>query len=272
MMSKILRNLPYWISFKEEVPLIQSRLSVTKVAYLLCRFWPLVTHPIVIWVDTLDHSNDFCDRMFRVPLIIFIINFALASAMLSIRLYAFTRCNRKVAATAAMTLSGVCIYQIYTIAEKLSHVPTGKCYPIGKNPASGRYRAGYFFAPVLFDCNVVIIFLIYLIENRLRYTTYSGVLVPWGVLLPNVLACRLMLSMRRAVSNAVNETTPEWSGFNADQSKSTRLVFALVPIQTTDEASQLEDGIATPDGKTTRQEPLDIRQDTELVPSVSPRD
>ncbi|KAH7103585.1 hypothetical protein BKA62DRAFT_828309 [Auriculariales sp. MPI-PUGE-AT-0066] len=293
----------------EEVPLIRARISVTKVAYLLCRFWPLIMHPITTWVYSFTHTVDFCDRMFRVPPIIFTVNFALASVVLSIRLYAFTRCNRKVAVTTAATLSGVCIYKLYIIAEKLTHAPMGKCYPIEKNPASSRYRAGYIVAPVLFDCSIVIMFFIYALRTldysfsngrltrrllregflaflaittinlancamgyQKRYITYSNVLVPWGVLLPNVVACRLMLSMRRAVENAVNETTAQWSGYDADQSNSTRVVFALIPVQTIGNASQLEDGTVTHDGNEGRRAPFDTRQETEPISSTHTRD
>jgi len=49
-------------------------LSPAKVGYTLCRYWPLLTHPVTLWVQAFDHGSDFCQRHFKLPLYLIVLN------------------------------------------------------------------------------------------------------------------------------------------------------------------------------------------------------
>lgn len=51
-----------------------------KAAYAFCRYWPILTYPIIIWVQGYDHDRALCEKIFRIPMLIAIPNFASAAS------------------------------------------------------------------------------------------------------------------------------------------------------------------------------------------------
>ncbi|KAH7103556.1 hypothetical protein BKA62DRAFT_45430 [Auriculariales sp. MPI-PUGE-AT-0066] len=215
--------------------LTSSGVSPAKIAYAICRFWPLFAHPIVLWVQAFDHSHDFCERMFRVPLYLVAINFAAAASVLAIRLYAFTGGRRPIAVFLALGISIVTIYQFWVVSTQILLIPFGTgCYPGDKNE-NIRNLAGLFFSNLVYDIFATSIFAVHALTTfkfKLSLTSgftrhflregfsyfiaisliniansaasfqkinvsYSGVVTGLSMLIPNILACRLVINMRR---------------------------------------------------------------------------
>ncbi|KAH7104708.1 hypothetical protein BKA62DRAFT_475130 [Auriculariales sp. MPI-PUGE-AT-0066] len=227
----------WFLCIKDEVTLLQTAgVPPAKAAYFLCRYWPLVAHPVILWIQGFDHSRDFCERHFRMPLYIVIVNFALAASILTIRIYAFSGYNRAVVITLGLCLAAVASYQIWVVATQIMLVSEGSgCYPV-EPQTHFQFLSGYFFSPLIFDIIAMMFFLaravsvftfkpslasdltkrflgegfayfiaislINFANSAMSFQTatvaYSGVVVPLSMLLPNILACRLVINLRSA--------------------------------------------------------------------------
>ncbi|KAF8072073.1 hypothetical protein FPV67DRAFT_917925 [Lyophyllum atratum] len=80
-----------WVaSFDDEWVLIhRARWSSVKIAYLCCRYYPLLTWPFYIWAFVGNHEAELCSRIVR-PLYFFMIPYQLApQVVMVIRAWAF---------------------------------------------------------------------------------------------------------------------------------------------------------------------------------------
>ncbi|KZW03061.1 hypothetical protein EXIGLDRAFT_828817 [Exidia glandulosa HHB12029] len=222
--------------------------SPAKVTYLLSRYWPLIAHIVTMWVQITDHPVDVCARTFKAALFVVIPSFAFAASVLTARIYAFTGCNRAIAGGLAACMLVVSTYQTWALVTQVTLVPFGDgCYPVERPGSSAKHLSGFFFAPLVFDsdclataifacCAVTILkfrfaqastFTRVFIREGAAYfvaisavnltnaamsfqpnVAISGVIVPLSMLFPNILACRLVLNLRSAVSESANLNPP----------------------------------------------------------------
>ncbi|KAF7307150.1 hypothetical protein MIND_00508400 [Mycena indigotica] len=133
----------------------------------LCRPFPVVSvsslpatskHLMSFTPDcfVLDHSREFCEKLFRAPVAIALWNQVGAEAVLLIRTYAFFNRNIYILWFLVSALSGVVAYQLYVASDQMLLLPffkppfdQGPCFPMSK-PHSA-HLLGFFIAPLAFD-------------------------------------------------------------------------------------------------------------------------
>ncbi|KZW03080.1 hypothetical protein EXIGLDRAFT_320175 [Exidia glandulosa HHB12029] len=224
--------------------LLHSSITRGKLAYIFCRYWPLLTYPITMWVQVLDHDPTICEKIYRIPMFLAIPNLAAAAGILILRIYAFTGGKRSVLVLLLSCLVSVMAFQVFVAVSrsKLIGLPIG-CYPV--DTGSAKYLSGYFMAPLLFDCITTATFAFYAVrqtsvswsemgtfsqvfirEGACYFLAISSinivngamnfqpnvpmatVAVPLSLLLANLLACRLVLNLRSAVAEGQDSLHP----------------------------------------------------------------
>ncbi|EJD35435.1 hypothetical protein AURDEDRAFT_175462 [Auricularia subglabra TFB-10046 SS5] len=269
------------ICLEHEVDFVfRDRLSRAKVAYVFCRYWPLLTYPIIIWIQGYDHDRAICAKVFRIPMIIAIPNFASAASILILRIFAFTGGSHYVTTFLTLCFVGVVAYQTWVGAVEAILIPFGNgCYPV--NPAEAKYLSGYFLSSLLWDCIATFIFGIYALKMRLKWSEatamtrifisegalyfvaisavnlingafnlqprvlMSGTMIPMGMLLPNILACRLVINLRRKVGPRTTRSVENAStrmGFQHNRAPSRQIAaddYSLTTIVIGDDAGRL---------------------------------
>ncbi|KAH7102969.1 hypothetical protein BKA62DRAFT_698165 [Auriculariales sp. MPI-PUGE-AT-0066] len=221
------------LCFEDEIDLLTQGGSWRgKLAYLFCRYYPLLTYPITMWIQMNDHNPELCSHIFSVPMFLIILNLAGAASILILRIYAFTGGKISVVWFLCACLAAVATFQAYVAGAKSSLIPLPiGCYPVDNGPL--KYLSGYFLSALLFDCVVTGTFITFTItkmhtsfssmtdftkmfirEGAIYFLAISAiniinayfnyqpnilmatVNVPMSLLLPNVLACRLVINLR----------------------------------------------------------------------------
>ncbi|KAF7302753.1 hypothetical protein HMN09_00910300 [Mycena chlorophos] len=140
------------ISLPREVRFIwRTHWTPVKAAYLFCRYW---CSDSLLDCFVLDHSLEFCEKYFRVPVALALWNQVGSESVLLIRTYAFFNRNIYVLWLLISALSGVVAYQIYVDSAQMLLLPffkppfdKGPCFPRSK-PHSA-HLLGFFVGPVL---------------------------------------------------------------------------------------------------------------------------
>ncbi|EJD49484.1 hypothetical protein AURDEDRAFT_161590 [Auricularia subglabra TFB-10046 SS5] len=226
------------LCFNREQQFILSRgISQAKIAYTLCRYWPLVAHPIIIWVTVVDHEadRDFCRRTIRLPMILQIGNFVGVGSILILRVHAFIGGILWITWFLVACLLGDVAYQLWVSIAKTGYDPNVGCHPV--NVGKAKHMGGYITAPLLFDSIAFTLTMLYAFQGtpkgtwRLRGSFYTriflrdgiayfvaimivhgvnvvlnsqpdealrGASIPSSLILPNIMACRLFLHLRHA--------------------------------------------------------------------------
>ncbi|KZV90492.1 hypothetical protein EXIGLDRAFT_837741 [Exidia glandulosa HHB12029] len=226
------------LCFGQEADFVfHSTRSAAKVAYICCRYWPLLAFPVNIWAQVVDHDHDLCERIFRIPMLIVVPHMGTAAAILILRIYALTGGNRAVAAVLIACFLVVAAYLVWVVfAVAVLNPLGGACVPV--EVGTTRHISGIFLGSLLLDCIITVTFLTCLIRmTKLKYTQMgyltrtfaregaayfvaisivnlvnvafnmqpyvplADVNVPWSIILPNLLACRLVLNLRYAASS-----------------------------------------------------------------------
>ncbi|KZV97940.1 hypothetical protein EXIGLDRAFT_763983 [Exidia glandulosa HHB12029] len=165
--------------------------------------------------------------------------FSGAAGVLIVRLYAFTGSNRRIAGFMLCCIAAVLSYQLWVVSSQIKIVEgPPACFPVDK-PKAVRALSGFFLAPLLFDVTATSIFVyhgrrtnlrlselsgavrVFIKEGALYFIAistinlinavlnfqgqkeYSGLAVPFHMIMPNVLACRLVINLR----SSTHETT-----------------------------------------------------------------
>ncbi|KAH7103558.1 hypothetical protein BKA62DRAFT_45477 [Auriculariales sp. MPI-PUGE-AT-0066] len=241
------------LCFADEVDFLSTPgISIAKVVYTLCRYWPIITHPISLYIEYLPHGALFCPAHSKIPLYLGIINLGLAAAVLTLRLYAFTGCQRSIAIGLPLAALAVLAYQYWAVSSLFANSKIGPqtCFLTNVEQLSPKETlfaqnllGGYFLAPLSFDFLTLVIFIVHacrtldlrlnslplitglsrtFIQHGFVYffaisavntvntvlshkapTMYgcawlSNVCTVLTILLPNTLACRLVLELRNA--------------------------------------------------------------------------
>ncbi|EJD49443.1 hypothetical protein AURDEDRAFT_182963 [Auricularia subglabra TFB-10046 SS5] len=232
------------LCWEHEAELLKIRgIPPTKFAYVFCRYWPLLTYPLILWEQVAVSDRAECARIFQLPLFLVIVNFAAAASVLIVRVYAFTgsRITVAVGLTCAFLAAGA--YQVWAVATQIMlATPAPACFARVKHRSS-KALSLYFFAPFLFDLVATSVFI--LCAARIRFGTagsstavavfiregiayflaisvinlgnaamsfqtrvnISGTVVPFSMLLPNILACRLVINLRSSASKPIQGLT-----------------------------------------------------------------
>ncbi|KAH8992578.1 hypothetical protein EDB86DRAFT_3244383 [Lactarius hatsudake] len=271
------------ISLDQEVAFIYpAPWNVVKVAYLFCRYYPLVVAPFQFWGLFADHEQPVCEAYYRVLFACTVPTILSAQFIMMLRTYAFSGRNKIVLAVLSITILGLfsviiwVIYEHLTLSLMFFVVKRTGCFFISDQPdfvlvqgagavqgasspfvyyyhlgiISVRRRlslaitsaelAFYQIITALFDgLNMVIVFrhcirergtfgpigqsflrqgvLVYVITTLLNMLTIgtifsSRLLIAWfAYILPSVLACRLVLMLRRKASPTETELRIEYS-------------------------------------------------------------
>ncbi|TFK41707.1 hypothetical protein BDQ12DRAFT_393389 [Crucibulum laeve] len=259
LVTSMIRNIRYslcaaycvqifeWLSLLDnEVAYVhQHSWSLVTLAYVLCRYYPLVTWPAALWASLGDHRYEVCQwaiylQILSMPLVL------LPPAVMALRTYAFSERNVKVLiilSTLFALLTGMSIWNFCIDLKpppRLAFVFTGN--QLGENACGPDYseekmrvklvltQATLLFADlislciVLFYCHVhhgrtklakffiqqgAGAFLLICLLNGLAIGFYflpsmasSSIGLPFLLLLPNTIACRLILQLRQEGSPA----------------------------------------------------------------------
>ncbi|EJD49467.1 hypothetical protein AURDEDRAFT_112613 [Auricularia subglabra TFB-10046 SS5] len=223
-------------------------ISPAKVAYMVARYWPLLTHPITIWTQVAVTDHILCEKIFQIPLFLTIGNFLGAASVLIVRLYAFSGALISVAVGLTACLLAAIVFMFWVVATQIQLVPEAPaCFPEDKR-TSITALSGYFLSPFLFDLVATALFVVCIVGVRINVATssspvrvfvregafyfvaisavnltnaimsfqprilISGTVVPFSMLLPNILACRLVINLRSAVSDPVHGATAASTG------------------------------------------------------------
>ncbi|KAH7103557.1 hypothetical protein BKA62DRAFT_828291 [Auriculariales sp. MPI-PUGE-AT-0066] len=250
------------LCFADEIAFLSTPgVSAAKVLYVLCRYWPIITHPITLYIQRIPHGTFFCQAHSRIPLYLGVINLALAAGVLSLRLYAFTGCRRLVAGGLLAATVVVMAYQFWAVSTLFSSGPFGPrtCFLTDANKQSmedtlfaQNLLGGYFIAPMSFDILALGIFVAHAFRtldvqlksfplltglsrtflqqgfiyffaisainlanaalshqapNMYGCAWLSNVCTVLSILVPNVLACRMVLGLRSAAQRPMRGTS-----------------------------------------------------------------
>jgi hypothetical protein len=242
------------IQLDDEWTLIhQARWTSVKIAYLFCRYYPLLVFPVYLWAWLGDHSSELCQKIIH-PLYAFLVPFHLCpQGVILMRAYAFTGRNKFVLAillpaylafiTAFSWLLGsqfIYVKDLYFLFGTSAcfandkHAEDGPGFSYTRATRTGLVILGSFLLDSLMMSVVILhcirirstqgtlgrtflkqgagVFVvmsglnllvasIYLGRNR----QFDGVGTPFLMILGPVLACRLVLMLRRTVSPSESE-------------------------------------------------------------------
>ncbi|EJD49446.1 hypothetical protein AURDEDRAFT_161552 [Auricularia subglabra TFB-10046 SS5] len=213
------------------------------IAYVFCRYWPLLTYPLILWAQVAEADPAVCARVFQLPLFLAIINFAAAASVLIVRIYAFTGSRVTVASGLICVFLAAGLYQVWAVATQIKLVDGAPaCFPEDKDPSS-KALSFYFFAPFLFDLVATSVFIF--CAARIRFATagssaavtvfiregivyflaisainlgnaamsfqsrvhISGTLAAFSMSMPNILACRLVINLRSTTAKPIEGLT-----------------------------------------------------------------
>ncbi|KAG6902343.1 hypothetical protein C0995_001140 [Termitomyces sp. Mi166 len=141
----------WFATLNKEIELIhKSRWTSVKVAYLLCRYYPLLLWPIVIVAYCGTWSYDFCSRFGPAVHVLFMPCQLFPQAVMLMRAYAFSGRDKRILALLLMCYAGLVVVDIWTFCTHISTIPeivfvvlggTG-CYPYYGKGYMG-FRIGY---------------------------------------------------------------------------------------------------------------------------------
>ncbi|KAJ7493282.1 hypothetical protein B0H11DRAFT_2156296 [Mycena galericulata] len=225
----VLSICEWWETLPTEVELIYpSRWNSIKVAYFLCRYYPLALWPLVIYAYAGDHTAHSCANMTQIVSILLL---PMVTVML-MRAYAFAGRKAKVLAlliTVYAGLVGIDIWFFGTNAVSLPDIVyealggTG-CFPDYGAPGPNRGTRLIAASSVMDLVSLSIIAIrstrgslgrIFLRQGFGAFTTvvavhaialgvyfdpqtyYNGVGLPYVLVISNLIACRLILDLRR---------------------------------------------------------------------------
>lgn len=246
------------LCLEEERNFLSTRgFSFAKAAYLLSRYWPLLTHPINMWFSSVDHvPQAACARTYRVVMALQVGNFIGSASIITLRVHAFSGRQRAITIALCVGILGVVAYQVWVALGSAKFVAGRVCHPVESGKA--KFLGGYVVAPLFWDCiafaitsvyvvhtgswrNIAtrgrsytniflrdglayfaVIFIIHLFNTVMTFqsdTALRGAGIPASLLIPNILVCRLLLHLRSATQDKRKDT----------ECASTYIAFAAIP-------------------------------------------
>ncbi|TDL21002.1 hypothetical protein BD410DRAFT_750322 [Rickenella mellea] len=197
--------------------------TAVKLSYLFCRYWVIFVMPYVLFSFVSDHSLEYCQTHFKVPVALAMWNQAGAEVVLLIRTYAFFNRNQYLLWTLCCSLCGVFAYQLYVIIHQMDLLPfvSKPLAPLAFDSIVTfmtlwkafhmRRRTGGLSSPLIqtFLREGVFYYLLISVANLVNGIFYlqprqviSAINIPLSVMFGDVLACRLILDLRERGSVA----------------------------------------------------------------------
>ncbi|EIW87001.1 hypothetical protein CONPUDRAFT_45184, partial [Coniophora puteana RWD-64-598 SS2] len=248
------------ISLQREWQFIwKSHWTPVKASYLFCRYWVIAVVPYLLYCFVTNHSQEECERIYKIPVILAMWNQVGSESVLLIRTYAFFNRNNYLLCGLVFTLSGVIAFQLYVATSRMTRetFTQGPCFPVSR-PGSADLL-GFFIAPLGFDTLVtgmtlvksigmrrrnggpsskliqtflregVFYYILISIANLINGIFYlqprqviSAINIPLSVMLAPVLACRLILDLRQRGAETVAHSEGSGVGpFTANSGVST---------------------------------------------------
>ncbi|EAU90383.1 hypothetical protein CC1G_00767 [Coprinopsis cinerea okayama7 len=245
----------WFTGLEKEIRLVyHAKWNSVKVAYLLCRYYPLLLWPVVMWAYLLDHPEALCARSGKPIHVLLAPCQFFPQAVMFMRAYAFSGRSSTVLAILSMcyvALVGVDLWAFcigVKMPPKLFYWAFGGesgCFPDYGSDVMG-LRIGFsMLAAVLMDLVSLVTVLIYCkresdhrggsltryfikqglssfvtvtVVNAAAAITFfkppsyhTGVGLPLILVVPNLVACRVILQLRRKVSPTETELWREHS-------------------------------------------------------------
>ncbi|KAF8876759.1 hypothetical protein BD779DRAFT_1804226 [Infundibulicybe gibba] len=217
------------------------RWSSARVAFMLCRYYPLLVWPVLLWAFVQEHNWDLCSRVIR-PLYICLIPFQLSSpAVVILRAWAFTGRERVTLALLCAAYALLLAAEIWVFADFRGKGSDGLHAIVGNigcvrgiadDSRMFAVRTGVLFiASCIVDCLCLLIIVIHcmrlgdsqgplaqyflaqgfgaflmlgLIHITAAVLAFRGtarwagaIVIPVPLMLSNIVACRLILGLRR---------------------------------------------------------------------------
>ncbi|GLB41573.1 hypothetical protein LshimejAT787_1001730 [Lyophyllum shimeji] len=243
-----------WIATaKREVDLVHhSRWSSVKIAYLLCRYYPLFIWPLVMFAYIGDHTWAVCRRLTAPVHVLLAPCQVFPQAVMLMRAYAFCGRNKHVLALLLTCYAGLVAVVIWSFCTHIMILPrivfsflgnTG-CYPYYGKGYMG-FRVGYsMLAATLMDMISLLCVLVRCALNKSRQISlaryfikqglfsfclvvavnvsaagvffdqdspHNGLGLPFILVVSNLIACRIILDLRRKVRPTDSEIAMQHS-------------------------------------------------------------
>ncbi|CAK5273779.1 unnamed protein product [Mycena citricolor] len=249
-----------WLhALPKEVDLIwPSRWNSIKLAYFLCRYYSVLTWPIVIYAYVLDHSIQTCSRLTHAVNYTLLPMQCFAHAVMLMRAYGFTGRNRKALVLLCTCLAGLIGVNVWffcvdvpQLADLVYEVLGGTgCFP-DYSATSDNLRIGLEMAAAVFmDLISLLVIVLYRIQkgrfqgslsrvfvnqgllafgcmlavNATALGSYynpdlyhNGMALPYILILPNVVACRVIISLRTKARPSETELDRQHSALIEDE-------------------------------------------------------
>ncbi|EJD49439.1 hypothetical protein AURDEDRAFT_182961 [Auricularia subglabra TFB-10046 SS5] len=207
-----------------------------KLSYVTCRYLLLLSYPITLYVQAMDHPLSICLKTYRIPMVMAIPNLGAAVSLLTLRLWAFTGGNWALVVGIALSYLAVSVFHFWVVFARTVLSPLGPaghgCAPAG---IGNNYEiAGFFFGGLLLDTFITASFIAHVVRAvKLRYSSmsiitrtclrqgvlyfvaisavnllnvasciqpykpFAGINAPFSLGLPSILACRMFLALRK---------------------------------------------------------------------------
>ncbi|TFK71405.1 hypothetical protein BDN72DRAFT_456445 [Pluteus cervinus] len=235
----------FMLLFGQECRLIYTPgWNAVKVAYLCCRFYPMLIWPFFIWTWMGNHTFETCARIQTVRQLLMLPMTLAPQAVMIIRAWAFTDRNRTVLFVLCVFLCSLvgCQIWIYSQIEAgtklFEFYNTAGCFNDNSTPKGRQatkriglillfsslldlvavfvmlwhyFRTRHLRSPLGFILvrQAVTIFIIIAVLNAIAAASYLSTVFPailtnmglvFVLTVPNVLACRLLVQLRKHVS------------------------------------------------------------------------
>jgi len=237
-----------WVATsRREADLIHhARWTSVKVAYLLCRYYPLLLWPLVTWAYVGDHDEVVCQRVMRPIHILLAPCQIFPQGVMLMRAYAFSGRNKRVLLLLCLCYIGLIGVDIWVFCTQIAAPPPIFYLVVGRTGCFPDYgngfmalRIGYsMLASTLMDLVSLIVVLVHCHRTRSRQISLgryfvnqglaafcfvsavniltaaiffepnsfkSGIGLPFILVVSNLIACRVILQLRRQVMPTKSE-------------------------------------------------------------------
>ncbi|KZV95947.1 hypothetical protein EXIGLDRAFT_833988 [Exidia glandulosa HHB12029] len=239
--------------------------AIAKLAYLYCRYCLLLTYPITLYIQGLPHSHSICEHVFRVPMLLALPNLAGVVSIITLRLYAFTGGKKSLVVFIILCYIAIATYHTWVVFDKAILNPDGQgCDPVEAGNTNN--LGSIFLGAMILDTFITIAFITHLLRvMKLKYTQMSvftraflregaayflaiscvnllnvafnlqhaapmaDVNVPYSLVLPSLLACRLVINLRNLIpehksyGSVSSDSRRPWAYPSTDTENGTRI-------------------------------------------------
>ncbi|KAI0252335.1 hypothetical protein BJV78DRAFT_347277 [Lactifluus subvellereus] len=230
------------ISLDEEVNLIYpASWNVVKIAYIFCRYYPLLVSPFHFWGFVVDHKKSVCQSHYHALYACAMPTVLSAQFILMLRSYAFSGRRRLVLvvlSTVFFSLVGVVVWVIgkqlyltslFVIRERNGCFATSNPPLFGRSPTIGAYQLGLIsLLTALFDCLNVFVVIRHCVRERSTLGPLGQSFLKQGVLVYVTMTALNALTIGTYfTSNLIHQGVGSWFAYILPSALSCRLVLIL---------------------------------------------